>query len=44
VILKIFCYFVTFSMGTGFGMFLAALMTANTQDERFKRWLRDRGE
>jgi hypothetical protein len=44
VILKIFCYVVTFTLGTGFGMFIAALMAANTQDERFAKWLRDRGE
>jgi hypothetical protein len=37
VILKIFCYVVTFTLGTGFGMFIAALMTANVQAERFER-------
>jgi hypothetical protein len=44
VILKIFCYGITFTLGVGFGMFIAALMAANSQDERFAKWLRDRGE
>lgn len=37
MILKIFCYGITFTLGVGFGMFIAALMAANTQAERFER-------
>lgn len=34
---KIFCYVLTFVIGTGCGLFLGALMAANAQDERYKR-------